>query len=78
MKSNLTIKISSSFNVGYVFDTKNFYGSLCALSSISSSESPMLQSGFFSVINFILIRTLFIIFHISGPSNGSNLYKLVV
>ena len=34
MKSNLTIKISSSFNVGYIFDTKkNFYGSLCALSS---------------------------------------------
>ena len=32
MKSNLTIKISSSFNVGYIFDTKNFYGSLCALS----------------------------------------------
>ena len=33
MKSNLTIEISSSFNVGYIFDTKNFYGSLCALSS---------------------------------------------
>ena len=33
MKSNLTIKISSSFNVGYIFDTKNFYDSLCALSS---------------------------------------------
>ena len=33
MKSNLTIKISSSFNVGYIFDTKNSYGSLCALSS---------------------------------------------
>ena len=33
MKSNFTIKISSSFNVGYIFDTKNFYGSLCALSS---------------------------------------------
>ena len=29
----LTIKISSSFNVGYIFDTKNFNGSLCALSS---------------------------------------------
>ena len=33
MKSNLTIKISSSFNFGYIFDTKNFYGSICALSS---------------------------------------------
>ena len=32
-KGNLTIKMSSSFNVGYIFDTKNFYGSLCALSS---------------------------------------------
>ena len=32
-KSNLTIKISSSFNAGYIFDIKNFYGSLCALSS---------------------------------------------
>ena len=34
MKSTLTIKICSSFNVGYIFDTKkNFYGSLYALSS---------------------------------------------
>ena len=33
MKSTLTIKISSSFNIGYIFDTKNFYGSLCALGS---------------------------------------------
>ena len=33
-ENNLTIKISSSFNVGYIFDTKNVYGSLCALSSI--------------------------------------------
>ena len=33
MKSNWTVKISSSFNVGYIFDTKNFYGSLCALNS---------------------------------------------
>ena len=33
MKSNLTITISSFSNVGYIFDTKNFYGSLCALSS---------------------------------------------
>ena len=32
MKSNFTIEIGSSFNVGYIFDTKNFYGSLCALS----------------------------------------------
>ena len=32
-KSNLTIKISISFNFGYIFDTKKFYGSLCALSS---------------------------------------------
>ena len=32
-ESNLTIEISSSFNVGYIFDTKNFYGCLCALSS---------------------------------------------
>ena len=25
MKGNLIIKISSSFNAGYIFDTKNFY-----------------------------------------------------
>ena len=43
-ESNLTIKISSSFNVGYIFDTKNFYGSLCAF---SSSKSPMLRSVYF-------------------------------
>ena len=31
MKGNLIIKISSSFNAAYIFDTKNFYDSLCAL-----------------------------------------------
>ena len=48
------------------------------LVQVSSSKSPMLQSVFFPVICFILIRTLLIIFHISGPSNDSNLYQLVV
>ena len=33
MKGNLIFKISSPFNAGYIFDTKNFYDSLCALSS---------------------------------------------
>ena len=47
------------------------------LVQVSSFKSPMLQS-VFSVICFILIRTLFIIFRISGPSDGSNLYQLVV
>ena len=78
MKSNFTIKISSSFNVGYIFDTKNFYGSLCALSSSIFLQITHASISFFSVICFILIRTLFIIFRISGPSNGSNLYQLVV
>ena len=45
---------------------------------VSSSKSSMPQSVFFSVICFILITALFIIFRISGPSNGSNLYPLVV
>ena len=48
------------------------------LVQVSSSKSHMLQSVFSSVICFILIRTLFIIFRVSGPSNGSNLYPLAV
>ena len=38
----------------------------------------MLQSVFFSVICYILIKTMFIIFLINEPSNGSNLDPLGV
>ena len=60
MKSNLTIKIGSSFNVSFIFDTKNFYGSICAL---SSSKSPMLQSVFFSNILYTNKDTIHHISH---------------
>ena len=79
IKSKLTIEISSSVSAGCTFDTKkNFYGILCALSSSIFLYIIHASISFFSVIYFILIRTLFIIFLISEPSNGSNRYPLVV